>query len=149
VPHHGIQDRQQFSHARGDGNFEDLACRAEAGIEGAQDGIVLDADQGSHRARGPHRGSAAPDETFAPHLAAGVPAQTVVGDAGYGEQPSFLDGLEGRGVAYLVAVPSAVGFRLAAAVAADPGDQPVPDQGHGRPRKGPALAMRLPSQAAA
>ena len=81
--------------------------------------------------------------------AAGVSAQTVVGDAGYGEQPSFLDGLEARELAYLVAVPSAVRFRLAAAVAADPGDQPVPYQGHGRPRKGPALAPRLPSEAAA
>ncbi len=79
---------------------------------------------------------------------AGVPAQTVVSDAGYGDQPLFLDGLETRQLAYLVAVPSTVCFRLTAAVAADPGDQPVPYQGHGRPRKGPTLAMRLPSEAA-
>ncbi len=77
--------------------------------------------------------------------AAGVPAQTVVSDAGYGEQPTFLDGLETRALAYIVAVPSATRFRLADAVAADPGDQPVPYQGRGRPRKGPALATRLPS----
>lgn len=81
--------------------------------------------------------------------AAGVPAQTVVSDAGYGDQPGFLDGLEARQLAYLVAVPSTVGFRLAAAVTADPGDQPVPYQGHGRPRKGPSLATRLPSEPAA
>ncbi len=80
--------------------------------------------------------------------AAGVPAQTVVSDAGYGDQPLFLDGLEARTLAYLVAVPSTVCFRLAAAVTADPGAQPVPYQGHGRPRKGPMLATRLPSEAA-
>jgi SRSO17 transposase len=81
--------------------------------------------------------------------AAGVPARTVVSDAGYGEQPSFLDGLEERRLAYGVAVPAATRFRLATAQAADGGDQPVPYQGRGRPRKGPSLAQRLPSTAAA
>ncbi len=77
---------------------------------------------------------------------AGVPAQTVVTDAGYGDQPDFLNGLEARGLAYLVAVKSTVRFRLASAVAADSGDQPVPYQGRGRPRHGLTLAARLPSQ---
>jgi SRSO17 transposase len=77
--------------------------------------------------------------------AAGVPATTVVSDAGYGAQPTFLDGLETRRLTYIVAVPSTTHFRRAADVAADPGDVPVPYQGHGRPRKGPSLAERLPS----
>lgn len=80
---------------------------------------------------------------------AGVPATTVVSDTGYGEQPTFLDGLEARDLAYVVAVPSPTRFRRAADVAADPGDVPVPYQGHGRPRKGPTLAARLPGTAAA
>lgn len=78
-------------------------------------------------------------------LAAGVPAATVVSDAGYGAQPTFLDGLETRALAYIVAVPATTHFRRAAAVAADTGDRPVPYQGRGRPRKGPTLATRLPS----
>jgi len=78
-------------------------------------------------------------------LAAGVPAATVVSDAGYGAQPTFLDGLETRALAYIVAVPATTHFRRAAAVAADPGDRPVPYQGRGRPRKGSTLATRLPS----
>ena len=81
--------------------------------------------------------------------AAGVPAATVVSDAGYGAQPTFLDGLETRHLAYVVAVPSMTRFRrtadVAADVALDHGDQAVPYQGHGRPRKGPTLATRLPS----
>lgn len=81
--------------------------------------------------------------------AAGVPATTVVSDAGYGAQPTFLDGLEARHLAYIVAVPSTTHFRRAADVAADPGDVPVPYQGHGRPRKGPTFAARLPGTEAA
>lgn len=76
--------------------------------------------------------------------AAGVPATTVVSDAGYGAQPTFLDGLETRGLAYMVAVPATTHFRRAADVAADPGDVPVRYHGRGRPRKGPTLVTRLP-----
>jgi|SRR5665213_315167 len=75
----------------------------------------------------------------------GVPAATVVSDAGYGAQPTFLDGLETRQLAYIVAVPSMTRFRRTADVALDPGDQAVPYHGHGRPRKGSSLATRLPS----
>lgn len=93
------------------------------------------------------KGAIALDLLDAAH-AAGVPARTVVSDAGYGDQPPFLDGLESRTLAYLVAVPSTVHFRRADAVAADPGDQPVPYQGRGRPRNGPTLAARVPSESA-
>lgn len=81
--------------------------------------------------------------------AAGVPATTVVSDAGYGAQPAFLDGLESRALAYIVAVPSPTRFRRAVDVAADPGAVPVPDHGPGRPRHGPTLAARLPGTDAA
>ena len=81
--------------------------------------------------------------------AAGVPATTVVSDAGYGAQPTFLDGLESRALAYIVAVPSPTRFRRAVDVAADPGAVPVPDHGPGRPRHGPTLAARLPGTDAA
>lgn len=81
--------------------------------------------------------------------ALGVPARTVVSDAGYGDQPTFLDGLEARRLAYCVAVPSTTRFRLDTALAADAGDPRVPYQGRGRPRKGPSLAQRVPSVEAA
>jgi SRSO17 transposase len=47
----------------------------------------------------------------------GVPFATVVTDAGYGDNPTFLQGLDNRQVAYVVGVSSTFGVRL-------------PDEGH-------------------
>jgi SRSO17 transposase len=68
----------------------------------------------------------------------GVPFAVVVADAGYGDQPAFLDGLEARGLAYVCAVESTFGVRRpaevarAAAAAATP---PSPRRGRGRPKQ--------------
>lgn len=82
-------------------------------------------------------------------LAWGVPTRAVVADAGYGDQPSFLEGLEERRLAYLVGVAVTARFRLAEEVERDPGDGPSPPyQGRGRPRKAPRLKDRLPGREA-
>src|SRR5262245_20095819 len=79
----------------------------------------------------------------------GVPFQVVVADAGYGDQPPFLDGLEARGVAYVCAVESTFGVRLptevarAAVHAAAP---PPPRRGLGQPKK-PRPAPLYPAAA--
>lgn len=41
----------------------------------------------------------------------GVPFKTITADAGYGGNPGFLEGLETRGLPYVVAVPSNFGVR--------------------------------------
>jgi len=46
----------------------------------------------------------------------GVPFATVVADAGYGDNPAFLQGLDDRHVAYVVGVSSTFGVRLPAEV---------------------------------
>lgn len=82
-------------------------------------------------------------------LEAGVPTRAVVTDAGYGDQPSFLDGLESRELPYLVGVASSVRFRLAEEVDRDPGtEEPVPYQGRGRPQRPRRLEDRVPSRGA-
>jgi SRSO17 transposase len=82
-------------------------------------------------------------------LAWGVPTRAVVADAGYGDQPPFLKGLEKRLLPYLVGVAASTRFRLAEEVERDPGDGPTPPyQGRGRPRKVPRLKDRLPSREA-
>ena len=69
-------------------------------------------------------------------IAAAVPTEAVLADAGYGDQPRFLDGLEIRGLPYLVGVASTTRFRLAQDVEEDSGEQPAPPyQGQGRPRR--------------
>jgi len=73
----------------------------------------------------------------------------VVADAGYGDQPSFLDGLEARELPYLVALAGTVRLRLAEEVDQDPGDGPPPHSTGGRPRKTPTLADRVQPKAAA
>lgn len=77
---------------------------------------------------------------------AGIEPRAAVTDAGYGDQPPFLDGLEARELAYGVGVGVSVRFRLAEAVEADPGDPPSPAySGKGRPRKPSTLAERIGS----
>lgn len=78
-------------------------------------------------------------------IAAGVPTWAVVADAGYGDQPTFLGGMEERALPYLVGVASSTRFRLAQEVEKDPGPQPPPPyQGQGRPRRPRRLEDRVP-----
>lgn len=82
-------------------------------------------------------------------LEAGVPIRAVVVDAGYGDQPPFLDGLETRKLPYLVGVAASVRFRRAEEVDQEPGTEaPPPYQGRGRPRRAQRLEDRVPSRAA-
>jgi len=82
-------------------------------------------------------------------LDAGVPTRAVVADAGYGDQPPFLDGLESRELPYLVGVAGSVRFRLAEDVDEDSGTEaPAPYKGRGRPRRAKRLEDRVPSRAA-
>jgi len=77
---------------------------------------------------------------------AGIEPRAVLADAGYGDQPAFLDGLENRGMAYGVGVGISVRFRLAEQVETDPGDPPSPAySGKGRPRKASTLVERIGS----
>lgn len=79
-------------------------------------------------------------------IAAGVPTWAVVADAGYGDQPVFLNGMEARGLPYLVGVASSTRFRLAQDVELDPGTPlPPPYQGRGRPKRPRRLEDRVPS----
>ncbi len=80
---------------------------------------------------------------------AGISPRAVVADAGYGDQPTFLDGLETRQLAYVVGVSVSARFRLAEQVEADPGDVPAPAySGRGRPPKAPSLEQRVESMEA-
>jgi SRSO17 transposase len=82
-------------------------------------------------------------------LAAEVPFEAVVADAGYGDQPSFLNGLEARERPYLVGVSITTPFRLAEEVESDPGDPPPPPYtGQGRPRHASRLKDRIPAREA-
>lgn len=67
-------------------------------------------------------------------VAWGVPFRHVVTDAGYGEVPSFLAGLESRGLPYVVGIPRDFGVRLPDEVQAVATAPPPPYQGMGRPR---------------
>jgi SRSO17 transposase len=64
----------------------------------------------------------------------GVPFQAVVVDAGYGDNPNFLRGLDERQVPYLCAVESTFGCRLPDEVEATAAQAPV-YSGRGQPRK--------------
>ncbi len=64
----------------------------------------------------------------------GVPIQTVVVDAGYGDNPTFLRGLDERQVPYLCAVESTFGCRLPEEVQAAEEQTPTYG-GRGQPRK--------------
>jgi SRSO17 transposase len=77
-----------------------------------------------------------------------VPFEVVVADAGYGDQPAFLNGLEARSIPYVVAVAVATPFRLFDEVEADEDLPPPPYSGRGRPRKPPTLKDRIPARRA-
>lgn len=64
----------------------------------------------------------------------GMPIQAVVVDAGYGDNPNFLQGLDNRQVPYMCAVQSTFGCRLPDEVAATAAQTPVYG-GRGQPRK--------------
>lgn len=64
----------------------------------------------------------------------GVPIQAVVVDAGYGDNPNFLRGLDERQVPYMCAVESTFGCRLPNEVQAIAAQTPV-YSGRGQPRK--------------
>jgi SRSO17 transposase len=62
-----------------------------------------------------------------------VPFRFVVADAGYGDKPSFLAGLEKRQIPYVCAVERNFGDRLPAEVQAAAQAEPVKKAGRGRP----------------
>ncbi len=64
----------------------------------------------------------------------GAPIQAVVVDAGYGDNPNFLRGLDERQVPYICAVESPFGCRLPHEVQASAAQASV-YQGRGQPRK--------------
>ena len=64
----------------------------------------------------------------------GVPIQAVVVDAGYGDNPNFLRGLDDRQIPYMCAVESTFGCRLPEEVQASAAQTPVYG-GRGQPRK--------------
>src|SRR5258708_767446 len=64
----------------------------------------------------------------------GVPIQAVVVDAGYGDNPNFLRGLDDRQVPYMCAVESTFGCRLPDEFEPLAAQAPV-DSGRGQPRK--------------
>lgn len=82
-------------------------------------------------------------------IAAGLEPRAVVADPGYGDQPSFLNGLQKRALPYVVGVSRDTHFRRAEEVEADPGDgPPSPYSGRGRPRKASTLEDRVQTREA-
>ena len=78
-------------------------------------------------------------------LAWAVHTRAVVADAGYGDQPSFPEGLKRRRLPHVVGVALSTRFRLVEEVERDPGDGPAPiHRGKGRPRRDPRIEDRLP-----
>ena len=65
----------------------------------------------------------------------GVPFAWVVADAGYGDNPTFLQGLEDRQLAYIVGVSSSFGVRLPDEVRAAALVPPPRPRGRGQPKK--------------
>jgi SRSO17 transposase len=79
-------------------------------------------------------------------LRAQIPFRMVVIDAGYGDQPSLLDGLVALGIPHIAAASSVIQFRYAELVDQDQGDPPPPPYcGRGKPRKASTLKDRIPT----
>jgi SRSO17 transposase len=76
----------------------------------------------------------------------GVPCATVVTDAGYGDTPPCLHGLDDRHVAYIVGVSSPFGVRQPEAVRAAARVPPAAPRGRGQPKK-PRPAPRSAAKA--
>jgi SRSO17 transposase len=73
----------------------------------------------------------------------GVPFAWVVADAGYGDTPTFLQGLDERHAAYVVGISSTFGVHLPAEVCAAARVLPSRPRGRGQPKKPrPARCMR-------
>jgi SRSO17 transposase len=64
-----------------------------------------------------------------------VPFACVVSDAGYGDNPTFLQGLDERQVPYVVGISSTFGVRRPEEVRAAVAVPPSPRRGRGRPQK--------------
>jgi SRSO17 transposase len=64
-----------------------------------------------------------------------VPFDLVVADSGYGKNPAFLEGLEGRDLPYVCGVEHTFGVRLPDEVEAADSAPPPAYQGRGRPPK--------------
>jgi SRSO17 transposase len=80
---------------------------------------------------------------------AGLAPRAFVGDAGYGDQPPLLNGLEAREQVYVVGVSCTTRFRRAEAVEADVAEPATPYSGRGRPRRPQTLKERIASEEAA
>src|SRR5205085_5782462 len=65
----------------------------------------------------------------------GVPFAWVVADAGYGDNPTFLQGLDDRHVAYVVGISSTFGVRLPVEVQAAALVLQSRPRGRGQPKK--------------
>jgi SRSO17 transposase len=65
----------------------------------------------------------------------GVPFAWVVADAGYGDNPTFLQGLDSRHIAYVVGISSTFGVRLPEEVRAAALVPPSRPRGRGQPQK--------------
>lgn len=75
---------------------------------------------------------------------AGVPFQLVVADSSYGDNPTFLDGLEARGLSYVVCVACDFGVRLSAEVEAAVQQRSPDKEKRGRPQKHPPPIQGAP-----
>ena len=79
-------------------------------------------------------------------IQAQIPFRAVVIDAGYGDQPSLLDGLVTLEMPHIAGVSSSLRFRLAESVDRDQGDPPPPPySGRGKPKKPTTLKERIPA----